>query len=196
MCPLVTTIVEDAILQYIRPEDPDFYSKTATISSESQQNPDFYVDAHGLSYILGNLVNYLAMDRTGYTFFILNPKSPFLSGDSLYGYREGFSTSEIQQLHRNDTIEGFLSTVPPINSRRETKNKPATATTKINGASEGAFATGGRRTVKISDFTEKSFVWAQEWLERPKGCLLVNPTCPHNPESSSDNVCQKTYVII
>lgn len=180
MCPLVTTIIEDGILQYIRPEDPDFFSTTATTSlKEGDQNPDFYVDAFSFSHLLGSLVTHLGLDRDAYTLFILNPKRPFVKGDSLYGYRAGFSTQEIASLYSNSSLKAILENLPKVKAPVEPKPKVGEGAAKPANPPPA----GKRRTVKFSDFTSESEVWAQSWLARTQGGLAVNPACDVNDES-------------
>jgi hypothetical protein len=125
VCPLVTTIIEDAILQYIRPEDPDYYSTTATTTLDrADQNPNFYVDALSFSHVLGSLVTHLGMESDAYTLFVINPKRPFVKGDAQYGYRMGFSTKEIRQIYRNESIKSTIDSLPKIKQAPESKPLP------------------------------------------------------------------------
>ena len=189
MCPLVTTIIEDAILQYIRPEDPDYHSTTATTTlEEADQNPDFYVDAFAFSHVLGSLVTHLGMGNDAYTLFILNPKRPFVKGEALYGYRAGFSTKEIRQIHRNESIKAVLDSLPKLKQAAESKPLPGEGVEiPMNSPTT---STGKRRTIQFSDFTEQSEVWAQAWLDRSAGGLMVNPACNAEDETQVPN---RTY---
>lgn len=196
VCPLVTTIVEDTILQYIRPEDPDYFSTTATSHSPQEQAPDFYVDPHPLSFLLGDLLAFLGMDRSAYTLFLLNPKSPFASGDSSYGYRAGLSTLEMRQLYHNDTLAAYLASLPPPEAQRERRKSKNKATGPGGPSARSGVYYGGdeapegqrRRAIQFSDFTEESSVWAEAWLERSdRGTLLINPACFPDDHSQVTN---------
>lgn len=182
MCPLVTTIIEDAILQYIRPEDPDYYSPTATTTlDESDQNTAFYVDAFSFSHVLGSLVAHLGLGTDAYTLFVLNPKRPFMRGEAIYGYRAGFSTKEIRQIHRNESIKAYIESLPKLKPAPESKPLPGEGVDVT--MSQSTVSTGKRRTIQFSDFTEQSEVWAQAWLDKSAGGLMVNPACNGDDES-------------
>jgi hypothetical protein len=182
VCPLVTTIIEDAILQYIRPEDPDYYSPTATTTlEEADQNPDFYVDAFAFSHVLGSLVAHLELGSDAYTLFILNPKRPFVKGEALYGYRAGFSTKEIRQIHRNESIKSIIDSLPKLKQAPESKPLPGEGVSASVGSS--TTSTGKRRIIQFSDFSEQSAAWAQAWLDKAAGGLMVNPACNTEDES-------------
>lgn len=180
VCPLVTTLIEDGILQYIRPEDPFFFDPSATTAREADQNPDFYVDAFSFSHILGNLVGYLGLGDDAYTLFILNPKRPFVKGDSIYGYRAGFSSQEILSIYSNETLKTTIESLPKIKTSVEQKPKAGEEAAK---PANPISPTGKRRSVKFSDFTEESEKWAKAWLAKAEGGLAVNPACDINDES-------------
>lgn len=187
VCPLVTTIIEDAILQYIRPEDPDYHSATATTTLDSSdQNTNFYVDAFSFSHVLGSLVTHLGMENDAYTLFVLNPKRPFATGDATYGYRAGFSTKEIQQIFRNQSIKATIESLPKMKQPAQPKAVSSDSAPPAQGA-----PTGKRRTIQFSDFSEQSETWAQAWLDKSTGGLMVNPAC--NSEDESQNCVSEVW---
>jgi hypothetical protein len=110
--PLVNSILENALLNNIRPEsieDDDAEPHLETSMFDDPTNR-FYVDAHKFSALLTELTRALKLNKA-YTLFILNPKKP-VEKDQIYGYRTGFSHAELDILFQN---RNFTVTAPRRN---------------------------------------------------------------------------------
>jgi hypothetical protein len=165
--PLVNTILEDAIMYHIRPEDPDYEAKSTEARSPFQEPERFYVDAFKFSSLLVSLVRDLRLHgKNGYTIFILNPKSP-LARDQRYGYRVGFSHGELDVLHESTAFQLPESIHNELFRRRGDEELIHQVIPMDNSkqatASERPVASKSTHWVDLTDESQK---WAEEYVRR------------------------------
>jgi hypothetical protein len=210
--PLVNSILENALLNNIRPESIEDDDAEPHIETSMFDDPTnrFYVDAHKFSALLTELTRALKLNKA-YTLFILNPKKP-VEKDQIYGYRTGFSHAELDILFQN---RNFTVTAPR-------RNQPSHAYDAEQGSYWSFFLRGcflltvprvvlqaektdmttvedqdiANKTVHVVDFLEQSEAWARSYLSRvfktggagalPLGWSKDRSKC----ESEEDPMCQ------
>jgi hypothetical protein len=106
--PLINSIIENAIINHLRPEKVDYVHSDEEESHVFETSPlddpmnRFYVDAHKFSALLTDITRSLKLNKA-YTIFIMNPKKP-VDKDQVYGYRTGFSHDELDVLYKNKNV--------------------------------------------------------------------------------------------
>lgn len=106
LSPMFNTITQDQILWNLRPETPHTrYRQTDNAAdevlveveeTEEEATSTHYVDANHMSAFLQAAAKGLGIEHA-YNLFLLNPSSS-VKANQVYGYREGFSQPEIDEL--------------------------------------------------------------------------------------------------
>ncbi|KAF2074787.1 hypothetical protein CYY_003890 [Polysphondylium violaceum] len=196
--PMVNTLVEDAIFWHLRSETDDDYNQNGVNTYDDQKEEiekKFYTNPYLVSSLLSSLCDSLNLNDNSYTVFILNPNHPSTADSGhIYGYRTGFSNSELKKLYRNPDIkipqEISVSTDYEFSQLLKDKN------TNNNNKREDEDNTSikhsnNNKNIKYKDLVNKSSEWAnamiKEFNQFRTKTTQTNPNCKYeSPDGDED----------
>lgn len=187
ICPLVNTLLEDALLWNLRPEEQDFQALNGSHKHNQfvqKESPRFYINAFRFSGMIDSLLDYLNLTAS-YSLLILNPNSPVKLGEH-YGYRFGFSESEIRILHEQKKQNGLSMAFADL-AAVSTANTMTTKTALSSSAEKSTEKTKpkhlkNRSGVTISNLVHSSEEWARWFLQTQR--MIERPSLKDHSEKS------------
>jgi len=130
--PRVAGVLEEAMLRLLRPEtrscgdaaDASASADSCSVRTGVLGDPDLavdrhYVDAPRFSRVLADLLTSLGLDGA-FSLVVLNLKSPVDRAHAVYGYRAGFSQSELLELRANAARLSLAQKLPTPRRWRDT----------------------------------------------------------------------------
>eukprot|EP01091_Cochliopodium_minus_P014174 TRINITY_DN4769_c0_g1_i1.p1 TRINITY_DN4769_c0_g1~~TRINITY_DN4769_c0_g1_i1.p1 ORF type:complete len:921 (-),score=222.56 TRINITY_DN4769_c0_g1_i1:24-2786(-) len=145
--PMVNTIIEDVLVWGVRDEYNTADSKKGNIC---------YVDSYRVTTVLHSLLDHLKLTKS-YTLFVMNPKKPLPQKKQQYGYRTGFSQTEIDTLY-NSTYKYELVTL--LNGNKYKGDQRFSKLPPIKESLEK----GEQGKVTTTNFQYQSLQWAKWYV--------------------------------
>ena len=183
LAPIVSAIIEDVLMWSIRPDGSS--STIPNFRKSGNFQTLFYADAFHVSAVLNSLLEFLDLQDESYTLFVMNPQVPVSeTGNEIYGYRAGLSTSELEQLYSSNLAKLQISRPtppPPASASKGTDAKPKTPFFRRASSPNQIPNTFKLGDIGEIDLVERSQIWGKLFIKEIIGNTAVLNS-PHNIE--------------